>query len=228
MKKTKKILIALMSFCLIFSTLGPHLVSATEKETVGPRNNSPLSDKELLDLEISQMINSEKVLRNVNTVNSNMSEDVAEELVQDINDLSEENYLIDEETLAYIDSINPDIDVQELIDQELLLNNELNSNEAEALIAPWVIKGAIAATGALLRKAGIQTLKVSFHLGKRMIQRGIDPIEVYNAITKGKKYYDPKYKSTVYHYKGIAVAKKGGTLTTTYKSSKPKSRWKRR
>ncbi|WP_368915792.1 hypothetical protein [Exiguobacterium acetylicum] len=58
-----------------------------------------------------------------------------------------------------------------------------------------------------------------------MIERDINPLEVYNAVTKGKKFYDPKYKSTVYYYDGVAVEKKGDTLTTTYKSKKPKARW---
>ncbi|WP_337819206.1 hypothetical protein KY997_23670 [Bacillus paralicheniformis] len=59
-----------------------------------------------------------------------------------------------------------------------------------------------------------------------MVQRNISPGDVLDAIRKGKKYYDPKYKSTVYYYKGVAVAKKGNTLTTTYRSKKPKARWK--
>ncbi|WKB34814.1 hypothetical protein QS257_13030 [Terrilactibacillus sp. S3-3] len=59
-----------------------------------------------------------------------------------------------------------------------------------------------------------------------MAERGISPVRVFMAVKKGKRYSDPKYKSTVYYYKGVAVAKKGKTLTTTYKSKKPKKRWR--
>ncbi|MDR0126925.1 MULTISPECIES: hypothetical protein [Bacillus] len=58
-----------------------------------------------------------------------------------------------------------------------------------------------------------------------MIQRGVTPKQVFDAVKYGKKYYVPKYKSTVYHHKGVAVAKQGDTLTTTYKSG-VKKRWK--
>ncbi|WP_191559597.1 hypothetical protein [Metabacillus idriensis] len=88
-----------------------------------------------------------------------------------------------------------------------------------------VIRAAISATVALLRKAGVNVLKVSYHIGLRMIERKISPKQVYDAITKGKKYYDPTYKSTVYHYNGVAVSRSGNTLTTSYKQSTPKSRW---
>lgn len=87
-----------------------------------------------------------------------------------------------------------------------------------------VIRAPISATVALLRKAGVNVLKVSYHIGLRMIERKISPKRVY-AITKGKKYYDSTYKSTVYHYNGVAVSRSGNTLTTTYKQSTPKSRW---
>ncbi|WEZ10389.1 hypothetical protein P5663_20920 (plasmid) [Priestia flexa] len=63
----------------------------------------------------------------------------------------------------------------------------------------------------------------------RMIQRNISPKQIYDAYTKGTKYSDPDYpKATVYHYKGIAVAREGNTLTTVYNQAKPKARWKKK
>lgn len=61
-----------------------------------------------------------------------------------------------------------------------------------------------------------------------MIQRNISPKQIYDAYTKSTKYSDPDYpNATVYHYKGIAVAREGNILTTVYNQAKPKSRWKK-
>lgn len=198
----------------------PYIVSAiTENDTL--QNNTRLTDKELLNLQISDVLSDEKVIDEIDTVDSHMTKEEASKIEQSILKLEEDEFLIDEETFAYIDQINSDIDVQQLIEEEILSEQ----NNVEALIAPVVVRAAISATVALLRKARVNILKVSYHLGVRMIERDINPSEVYNAVTKGKKFYDPKYSSTVYYYDGIAVAKKGDTLTTKYKSKKPNSRY---
>lgn len=71
----------------------------------------------------------------------------------------------------------------------------------------------------------LKYLKVSYHFGLRMYQRRISPLNVYDALKYGKKYYDPKYHATVHYYKGVAVCKKNNTLTTTYISKHKKKRW---
>lgn len=229
--KFKKHFLLLLSFLLVFTAIGPTLVSATQTEPTiddyAPRNNSNLTEKELLNLDLEDFIENDKVIDNTQGIEVDMTDQEANTLVQEIYELKDEDYKLDDETFAYIDTINPDIDIQELIDQEENIEDELGEiGEVNVLFAPIVIRGAITATTALLRKAGIKSVKVSYHLGKRMLQRGISPKQVYDTVRKGKKYYDPKYKSTVYYYKGIAVAKKGNTFTTTYKSSKPKARWR--
>jgi len=223
----KKHLILFLSLLLLSAPVFPNIVSAvTENDAI--QNNTELTDEELLNLQIDDVLSDEKVIDEINNVDSRMTNEEAFEVEQSILKLEEDEFLIDEETFAYIDQINSDIDVQQLIDEEETIEEEILSeqNNVEALIAPVVVRAAISATVALLRKAGVNILKVSYHLGVRMIERDINPLEVYNAVTKGKKFYDPKYSSTVYYYNGIAVAKKGNTLTTTYKSSKPKTRWK--
>ncbi|HWO76924.1 MAG TPA: RHS repeat-associated core domain-containing protein, partial [Bacillus sp. (in: firmicutes)] len=102
-------------------------------------------------------------------------------------------------------------------------NNPINlvdSNGKNPLI-PWIIRAATQ----ILRWLGV-SLRVSKHLGQRAYQRKIGPREIANTVKYGKKYYDPKEKSIVYWRKGIAVCRKGSTLTTCYRQPKPKSRWK--
>lgn len=222
----KKHLILFLSLLLLSAPVFPNIVLAvTENDTL--QNNSHLSDEELLNLQIDDVVSDKKVINEINALDTDMTKKEALEIEQSVLKLEEEELLIDEETFAYIDQINSDIDVQQLIDEEEKIEEEIHNeqNNVEALIAPVVVRAAISATVALLRKAGVNILKVSYHLGVRMIERDINPLEVYNAVTKGKKFYDPKYKSTVYYYDGVAVGKKGDTLTTTYKSKKPKARW---
>lgn len=222
----KKFFAVVVSISLLVSILTPSVVASTDEE--GPVNNSNLTDAELLNLQIDDIITDNEIIEYVNETETQIgiSEEEAIKIEAEILNLPEDEFKIDEETLAYADSINPEIDVQVLIENEELLEQEFTTeNDAEALIAPILIRAGITATVALLRKAGINVLKVSYHLGVRMIERGVNPKQVFDAITKGKKYYDPAYKSTVYHYKGVAVGRSGNTLTTTYKQSSPKSRW---
>jgi len=176
----------------------------------------------LLNLQIEDIVSDTEIVETVSetTTQASLSEEEVVQIESKILSLPEEKFLIDEETLAYTDSINPEIQNEESIEQELSTDTD-----AEALIAPILVRAGISATVALLRKAGINILKVSYHLGVRMIERKVSPKQVYDAITKGKKYYDPAYNSTVYHYNGVAVGRSGNTLTTTYKQASPKSRW---
>lgn len=182
----------------------------------------------MLNLQIEDIVSDTEIVETVSetTTQASLSEEEVVQIESKILSLPEEKFLIDEETLAYTDSINPEIDVQVLIQNEESIEQELSTDtDAEALIAPILVRAGISATVALLRKAGINILKVSYHLGVRMIERKVSPKQVYDAITKGKKYYDPAYNSTVYHYNGVAVGRSGNTLTTTYKQASPKSRW---
>ncbi|WP_210367339.1 DUF4258 domain-containing protein [Bacillus sp. REN3] len=176
----------------------------------------------MLNLQIEDIVSDTEIVETVSetTTQASLSEEEVVQIESKILSLPEEKFLIDEETLAYTDSINPEIQNEESIEQELSTDTD-----AEALIAPILVRAGISATVALLRKAGINILKVSYHLGVRMIERKVSPKQVYDAITKGKKYYDPAYNSTVYHYNGVAVGRSGNTLTTTYKQASPKSRW---
>jgi hypothetical protein len=49
--------------------------------------------------------------------------------------------------------------------------------------------------------------------------------QVINALRFGQKYYDTLYRSTVYVYKGVAVARIGNTLTTVYEGGVKIGRW---
>ncbi|WP_353853733.1 DUF4258 domain-containing protein [Bacillus sp. Bos-x628] len=220
-----------IALIMIFTVIGPTITTLTAQETehevtTEPQNNSNITDKELLKQDISILINDNSIINNAKITDNNMSDNEKELYQEKISNLKESAFKVDDETLAYMDHINPDIDVQLLIVQEEQIKEELAiESEVDALIAPILIRGAISATVFLLRKAGVRVLTVSWHLGLRMIERGITPKQVFDAVKYGKKYYDPKYKSTVYLYKGVAVAKKGNTLTTTYKSG-VKKRWK--
>ncbi|AMM99376.1 hypothetical protein UP12_02840 [Bacillus pumilus] len=217
---------------MLFTIIGPTITTVTAQEseyeeTTEPQNNTSFTDEKLLKQDISLLINDQNIINDAKDIDHNMSDKEKEQYQEKFSNLEESAFKLDDETLSYIDNINPDIDVQLLIDQEEQIKEELAiESEVDALIAPILIRGAISATVFLLRKAGIRVLTVSWHVGLRMIQRQITPKQVFDAVKYGKKYYDPKYKSTVYHYKGVAVAKQGNTLTTTYKSG-VKKRWKK-
>ncbi|MGE1145444.1 DUF4258 domain-containing protein [Bacillus altitudinis] len=231
MKNLKEISCTI-ALIMLFTIIGPTITTVTAQEseyeeTTEPQNNTSFTDEKLLKQDISLLINDQNIINDAKDIDHNMSDKEKEQYQEKFSNLEESAFKLDDETLSYIDNINPDIDVQLLIDQEEQIKEELAiESEVDALIAPILIRGAISATVFLLRKAGIRVLTVSWHVGLRMIQRQITPKQVFDAVKYGKKYYDPKYKSTVYHYKGVAVAKQGNTLTTTYKSG-VKKRWKK-
>ncbi len=135
---------------------------------------------------------------------------------------------LDDSVHKYIDTINPDIDFEMLsaMEEEISFEESLTPKEPTRVKRnPVVIAGLIKGAAELLKRYGFPAIKATYHLGLRMYQRGVSPNQVINALTKGKKYYDPQYKSTVYYYNGVAVTRQGNSLTTTYKTSKPKSRW---
>ncbi|WMT28673.1 DUF4258 domain-containing protein [Bacillus aerius] len=231
MKNLKEISCTI-ALIMLFTIIGPTITTVTAQEseyeeTTEPQNNTSFTDEKLLKQDISLLINDQNIINDAKDIDHNMSDKEKEQYQEKFSNLEESAFKLDDETLSYIDNINPDIDVQLLIDQEEQIKEELAiESEVDALIAPILIRGAISATVFLLRKAGIRVLTVSWHVGLRMIQRQITPKQVFDAVKYGEKYYDPKYKSTVYHYKGVAVAKQGNTLTTTYKSG-VKKRWKK-
>ncbi|MCY7617826.1 hypothetical protein [Bacillus pumilus] len=231
MKNLKEISCTI-ALIMLFTIIGPTITTVTAQEseyeeTTEPQNNTSFTDEKLLKQDISLLINDQNIINDAKDIDHNMSDKEKEQYQEKFSNLKESAFKLDDETLSYIDNINPDIDVQLLIDQEEQIKEELAlESEVDALIAPILIRGAISATVFLLRKAGIRVLTVSWHVGLRMIQRQITPKQVFDAVKYGKKYYDPKYNSTVYHYKGVAVAKQGNTLTTTYKSG-VKKRWKK-
>ncbi|KAA6452684.1 DUF4258 domain-containing protein [Bacillus swezeyi] len=232
LKNPKKFIFLLTALVMFFSIIGTSAAQAIESNTppdeiTQPKNQTSLSDKELLNLDIDDLIKDKKLLSYIEKENTSpTTEEVkkAEKLIEE--NLSESDILIDDETLAYIDTINPDID-QEILDQlDQDIDDEQLTYEVEGQFAGLAARVILSQVKSLLKKVGIKALKPSFHLVVRMVERNISPGDVLDAIRKGKKYYDPKYKSTVYYYKGVAVAKKGNTLTTTYRSKKPKARWK--
>ncbi|MCY9226042.1 DUF4258 domain-containing protein [Bacillus haynesii] len=232
LKYPKKFIFFLTALVMLFSIIGTSAAQAIESNTPSdeitqPKNQTSLSDKELLNLDIDDLIKDKKLLSYIENENTSpTTEEVkkAEKLIEE--NLSESDILIDDETLAYIDTINPDID-QEILDQmDQDVDEEQLTYEVEGQFAGLAARVILSQVKSLLKKFGIKALKPSFHLVVRMVERNISPGDVLDAIRKGKKYYDPKYKSTVYYYKGVAVAKKGNTLTTTYRSKKPKARWK--
>lgn len=231
MKNLKEISCTI-ALIMLFTIIGPTITTVTAQEseyeeTTEPQNNTSFTDEKLLKQDISLLINDQNIINDAKDIDHNMSDKEKEQYQEKFSNLEESAFKLDDETFSYIDNINPDIDVQLLIDQEEQIKEELAiESEVDALVAPILIRGAISATVFLLRKAGIRVLTVSWHVGLRMIQRQITPKQVFDAVKYGKKYYDPKYKSTVYHYKGVAVAKQGNTLTTTYKSG-VKKRWKK-
>lgn len=231
MKNLKEISCTI-ALIMLFTIIGPTITTVTAQEseyeeTTEPQNNTSFTDEKLLKQDISLLINDQNIINDAKDIDHNMSDKEKEHYQEKFSNLEESAFKLDDETLSYIDNMNPDIDVQLLIDQEEQIKEELAiESEVDALIAPILIRGAISATVFLLRKAGIRVLTVSWHVGLRMIQRQITPKQVFDAVKYGEEYYDPKYKSTVYHYKGVAVAKQGNTLTTTYKSG-VKKRWKK-
>ncbi|PEM33239.1 hypothetical protein CN617_01665 [Bacillus wiedmannii] len=180
----KKIISSFLVLLMLFSFIGGTFAEAAENR---------LTDKELLNLDISEL-----------------------ELTDDV--------------LMYIDTINPDFDLATLLKQEeeisfeqsLLEQPEHIINEFEIQRNPVVIAALLRTVAQLIKKYGVP----AYHLAQRMHERGISAAQVYNAITKGKKYHDPDHNSTVYHFGGVAVGKKGGTFTTTYKQKNPKTRWR--
>ncbi|CAM4333553.1 MULTISPECIES: hypothetical protein [Bacillus] len=200
-----KKLIALITTVMLFTVVGPTLAETVELSQ--PKNNTHLTNEQLLNLDSSNLVENQKIEQ----VDSTMTTEEAMELEQEILSLDETELLIDAETWAYRDTINPDFDVQELLLEEQKL-------EAELYATPEVT--------ALFKKYGMPAIRATWHLAERMYERGVSPVQGFNAATKGKKYYDPIYNSAVYYYKGVAVARKGNSLTTTYKTSSPKSRWR--
>lgn len=231
LKNSKKFIFFLTALVMFFSIIGTSAAQAIESNTppeeiTQPKNLTSLSDKELLNLDIDDLIKDKKLVSYIENENTNPTTEEVKKAEKLIEDLSESDILIDDETLAYIDTINPDID-QEILDQmDQDIDDEQLTYEVEGQFAGLAARVILSQVKSLLKKFGIKALKPSFHLVVRMVQRNISPGDVLDAIRKGKKYYDPKYKSTVYYYKGVAVAKKGNTLTTTYRSKKPKARWK--
>lgn len=220
-----KKLIALITTVMLFTVVGPTLAETVELSQ--PKNNTHLTNEQLLNLDSSNLVENQKVEENIEQVDSTMTTEEAMELEQEILSLDETELLIDEETWAYRDTINPDFDVQELLLEEQKLEAELYATpEVAGLVAPLIVRGLISAVTALFKKYGMPAIRATWHLAERMHERGVSPVQVFNAVTKGKKYYDPKYNSTVYYYKGVAVARQGNSLTTTYKTSSPKSRWR--
>ncbi|KEK17046.1 hypothetical protein BAMA_22690 [Bacillus manliponensis] len=210
---------------MLFTVVGPTLAETVELSQ--PKNNTHLTNEQLLNLDSSNLVENQKVEENIEQVDSTMTTEEAMELEQEILSLDETELLIDEETWAYRDTINPDFDVQKLLLEEQKLEAELYATpEVAGLVAPLIVRGLISAVTALFKKYGMPAIRATWHLAERMHERGVSPVQVFNAVTKGKKYYDPKYNSTVYYYKGVAVARKGNSLTTTYKTSSPKSRWR--
>lgn len=135
---------------------------------------------------------------------------------------------LDDSVHQYIDTINSDIDFNILSAMEEEISSEGSESFKESTRVkrnPIVIAALIKGAAEVLKKYGFPFLKATYHLGLRMYQRGVSPGQVINAITKGKKYYDPKYGSTVYYYDGVAIGRQGNALTTTYKTSSPKGRW---
>ncbi|MFJ5750116.1 DUF4258 domain-containing protein [Peribacillus frigoritolerans] len=225
----KNRIIILITAIMLFSVIGPVFTGQVEADQLSElQNNTNLTDKELLEFNVEDVIDDKELINDINDVNLDLTEQEVKELEEKILNLDSNELLLDEESLAYRDTINPDIDVQALIRDEEEINTESFENESaevEGQIGAVVVRGLISAVSFLFKKAN-KPLKATWHLAERMHERGVSPVQVFNAVTKGKKYYDPKYESTVYYYKGVAVAKKGNSLTTTYKSEKPKSRWK--
>lgn len=229
----RKKIIGFIAAIMLFSIVGPAsaetVANNSEEELSQPKNNTDLTDSELLNLNIKDLVGDPEIVQEVQDVDQQMGSQELKELEESILDLSSEDILIDEETLAYRDTINPDIDVQELIQAEEKITAELHSDtdidQVEGLVAASIIRGIISAVTALFKKYGLPAIKATWHLAERMHERKISPAQVFNAVTKGKKYYDPEYKSSVYYYDGVAVARQGNSLTTTYKSAKPKDRW---
>lgn len=220
-----KKLIALITTVMLFTVVGPTLAETVELSQ--PKNNTHLTNEQLLNLDSSNLVENQKVEENIEQVDSTMTTEEAMGLEQEILSLDETELLIDEETWAYRDTINPDFDVQELLLEEQKLEAELYATpEVAGLVAPLIVRGLISAVTALFKKYGMPAIRATWHLAERMHERGVSPVQVFNAVTKGKKYYDPKYNSTVYYYNGVAVARQGNSLTTTYKTSSPKSRWR--
>ncbi|MDU0072080.1 MULTISPECIES: DUF4258 domain-containing protein [Bacillus] len=230
LKSSKKLIFSLTAFVMFFSVIGTSVAEAIqstpEKEITQPENQTNLSNKELLDLDIDDLIKDKKLVSYIEDENPSPTTTEVNKAEKKIEEnLTESDILIDDETLAYIDTINPDIDLDSLDQMDKDIDEE-QFTEVKGQFAGLAVRLLLAQTKSLLKKFGFKAVKVSFHLVVRMVQRNISPGDVLDALRKGKKYYDPKYKSTVYYYKGVAVAKKGGTLTTTYRSKTPKKRWK--
>ncbi|MBY0595815.1 DUF4258 domain-containing protein [Bacillus bingmayongensis] len=227
----KKKFIILLTMVMFFSVVGPVLAETVTNNTLEelsqPKNNTNLTDQELLNLEVSQITNNQEVREEVAQVDQTITDEELKKVEEKALNLKETELLIDEETLAYRDTINPDIDVQNLIQAEEGIKQELvEKNEVQGLFAAVIIRGLVTAVTTLFKKYGMPAIKATWHLAERMHERGVSPVQVFNAVTKGKKYYDPAYNSTVYYYNGVAVARQGNSLTTTYKTAKPKSRWR--
>ncbi|WP_368915791.1 hypothetical protein [Exiguobacterium acetylicum] len=107
-------------------------LAVTENDTL--QNNSHLSDEELLNLQIDDVVSDKKVINEINALDTDMTKKEALEIEQSVLKLEEEE-----------------------------IHNE--QNNVEALIAPVVVRAAISATVALLRKAGVNIFfksKLSF------------------------------------------------------------------
>ncbi|WP_415782998.1 hypothetical protein, partial [Bacillus manliponensis] len=144
-----------------------------------------LTNEQLLNLDSSNLVENQKVEENIEQVDSTMTTEEAMELEQEILSLDETELLIDEETWAYRDTINPDFDVQELLLEEQKLEAELYATpEVAGLVAPLIVRGLISAVTALFKKYGMPAIRATWHLAERMHERGVSPVQVFNAVTK--------------------------------------------
>nr|MDH3154436.1 hypothetical protein [Bacillus licheniformis] len=121
LKNSKKFIFFLTALVMFFSIIGTSVAQAIESNTppeeiTQPKNLTSLSDRELLNLDIDDLIKDKKLVSYIENENTNPTTEEVKKAEKLIEDLSESDILIDDETLAYIDTINPDID-QEILDQ---------------------------------------------------------------------------------------------------------------
>ncbi|AGI30506.1 MULTISPECIES: hypothetical protein [Bacillus] len=230
-KKSRKLVFLLTAFVMFFTATGTvfaeQINDQSFKDVTDLENNTTLSDEELLNLDVSDMIDDKKVVNYVADTEKEITELEVKNTESFLEKtIDEKDIKIDDETFAYIDEINPEIDTSVIDQMDQEIDEQQSSEKVEGQWLGPAVRVLIAMSSSMFKKYGFKFIKVSYHLGLRMYQRGISPTNVFMAVKKGKKYYDPKYKSTVYYYKGVAVARKGNTLTTTYKSAKPKKRWR--
>lgn len=160
---------------------------------------------------VQQKITEDPILSEITTSQDELTDETHSLIQTQIESISEDWVEYDESYSA--EWHDTKLFLEEIVAEEELIvaesDNELNNQPSTYWIPVVMAQLYVQHTVRVyLMQMGIKKLKPTIHLGVRMLSRDISPKRVYEAIRYGKRYYDPAHNSTVYYYKGVAVAQK--------------------